>query len=425
MHSIRLWTWLSVFLGGLVSFTAPTMGQSAEFPAIENLKRGHFEHAVINRDETRLLTATANLVQLWDQASGELLQKFEGHEAPIHSICFSPDERQILTGGGKTTEHGREDPTVRLWDVSTGNSVAVLTPVGKKSVSPWMCIRSARYSPNGQQVLAACSIDAAVLWNLESENIDLVVRGISTDFGTGDIRRVILEPVQFSPDGNWLSGLTNDASQAVVWNASTGDVRWKFNAADPSIPDEEHHYFCQSGQWSPSGKYLLAASDDRKVRVWDVSTGKEIQRFQGHTDRIGVALFCSNESQVLTASDDRTVRFWDLQSGEQLQRWDYPGPVQQLSVSPDGKRVLTRTIQLNPKMSNNRWFGELRDSNSGESIRKWELPPMWIAENQPLMAYRSSVMSPSGRLVLTTVWTEGEVKVTLIDAKTGIARKAY
>jgi WD40 repeat protein len=238
---------------------------------------------------------------------------------------------------------------------------------------------------------------------------------------------VIPKPVQFSPDGKWLSGFANKSSQVVIWNAKTGDVRNRFNVSGPPDPDEQQSRF-ELLRWSPSGKALLAVLSDRTVRIWDVPTGEESQRIAGHDDRIWDADFFADESQVITASEDGTVRLWGVQSGNQLQRWDYPGTVHKSSVTPDGRRLLTilgRTSRSGTSNVDDRWFGEIRDVKSGKSIRKWELPPMGIAKILPFAAYPPPIMSPSGRLVLTTVWADGEVEVALVDAETGVVRRTY
>jgi WD40 repeat protein len=420
--------------GAALQSSSLCLAQPASLPD-SNLARGSFRVAVFDRDETRLLTATAELAQLWDLSTGVLLARYEGHKAPIQCLAFASDERQILTAAGKTTEHGTEDSSVRLWGTSTGKLATVLPARNKKLIDEVgdtfsNHVASARYSPTGRQLLAVLASrnsypDAAVLWNIEEKDIEFVLPGISTASGT----RVLSEPVRFSPNGKILSGLTKKASRIDAWDAKTGDALWSIDSSDPAkqdaAPEDMTLRFVGSAQWSPSGAYLVAAMSDRTIHVWDASTRREITQLRGHSGRIESAEFFLDDTQILSASQDGTVRLWNARSGDELRRWEYSGPVQELSVSPDGKIFLTRVLRSHPSYFRAQWFGELRNRESGETIRRWEQPPMWVAENQPLNAFRSSIMSPSGRLVMTTEWTDGEVRVVLMDAESGAIAKRY
>jgi WD40 repeat protein len=51
---------------------------------------------------------------------------------------------------------------------------------------------------------------------------------------------------------------------------------------------------------------------DRTIRLWDVETGKELHRFDGHGDRVGSVVFSADGRFCLSASADQTVRLWAL-----------------------------------------------------------------------------------------------------------------
>jgi WD40 repeat protein len=49
--------------------------------------------------------------------------------------------------------------------------------------------------------------------------------------------------------------------------------------------------------------------------VWDVHTGNELLKLQGHNNWVRDGFFHPNGKFVITCSDDRTIRVWSVQTG--------------------------------------------------------------------------------------------------------------
>ncbi|MFA7241153.1 MAG: hypothetical protein WC091_13670, partial [Sulfuricellaceae bacterium] len=70
--------------------------------------------------------------------------------------------------------------------------------------------------------------------------------------------------------------------------------------------------------FSPDGSSIATASYDNSARLWDLASGKELRRFDGHGDPVNCVAFSPDGSSIATASSDNSARLWDLASGKLL-----------------------------------------------------------------------------------------------------------
>lgn len=65
---------------------------------------------------------------------------------------------------------------------------------------------------------------------------------------------------------------------------------------------------------SPDGRLVAAGSLDKVVRVWDVQTGKPLERLEGHKDSVYSVAFMPDGKTLVSGSLDKTLRLWVLGS---------------------------------------------------------------------------------------------------------------
>jgi hypothetical protein len=77
------------------------------------------------------------------------------------------------------------------------------------------------------------------------------------------------------------------------------------------------------------------------MRLWEVSSGKERGRFEGHRGEVLRAVFCATNRYIVSAGADGTVRIWDVGNTGMLRNLDLgKDGARALAVSSDGRRLL-------------------------------------------------------------------------------------
>jgi RNA polymerase sigma factor (sigma-70 family) len=91
--------------------------------------------------------------------------------------------------------------------------------------------------------------------------------------------------------------------------------------------------------YSPNGKLLASAGEDRLVRLWDPATGRELRQFAGHDGPVYSVAF-SPDGCTLASGGDQTVRLWDVATGKEFRRYvGHTGLVLPVAFSPDGRTL--------------------------------------------------------------------------------------
>jgi WD40 repeat protein len=288
--------------------------------------RGHRDYLLLagfSPDGDRVLTAALDhTARIWDVHGGAQLTVLAGHTRQISSAVFSPDGRRVVTTSG--------DGTGRIWNADTGKELVRLERRPERATDGTVdgvkrFVRSARFSPDGRRVLA--TPDGSANW----------IAGV-WDAATGKELLALEHPgnsssscecADFSPDGGRILAVTG--FRAIIWNAAAGRQEVVLKR-----PGDFMHF----ARFSPDGRWVVTASDDRTARLWDARTGQEVLTLKGHEAAVSSATFSPDGQQVVTTSEDKTARLWDTETGQQIATWlDVDGG--SATFCPAGRRVLT------------------------------------------------------------------------------------
>jgi RNA polymerase sigma factor (sigma-70 family) len=146
--------------------------------------------------------------------------------------------------------------------------------------------------------------------------------------------------VAFAPDGKRaLSGgvCYGDRDPTVrLWDISTGKELLKL---------EGHTEGVYSLAFLPGGKKAVSGGADGTIRFWDLEGGKELKRFEGHAGTVYGLDLTRDGKLLLTGGEDGTVRLWDVETGKEIRRFEgHDGKVRAVAFSADGKQAASGNI---------------------------------------------------------------------------------
>jgi WD40 repeat protein len=91
---------------------------------------------------------------------------------------------------------------------------------------------------------------------------------------------------------------------------------------------------------SHDGMLAVSGSDDKTLKVWDLTTGKLIRTLEGHADSVNAVAMSSDGTRVVSGSYDNTLKVWDLTTGEVVATFAADYPVVCCATSPRAETLV-------------------------------------------------------------------------------------
>ncbi|MCB0033510.1 MAG: hypothetical protein KDE51_05815 [Anaerolineales bacterium] len=280
---------------------------------------------LINDDGTRALSGeSSGTAILWDLESGQLLHRLPGHSDAVVALDFLPGGNRAITG--VYSEVAPAELTV--WDLETGQMISRFgnTAEGNRSG-----LSSLAVLPDGNTVIVGiyrfADVDTPqfILWDIENEEM--------------------IQPFQ-TATGSSISDIAISPDERSALLASYDDNIYLFDLSTNEIVRElsGHETDVLSVVFSADGKTAVSSSGDDSIIWWEVSTGRILNRFKGHTENVRQVEFL-NSNQIVSISDDQSLRVWDLHSNWEMDRWNLEAQnegdlLTSFEMYPNGEAIL-------------------------------------------------------------------------------------
>ncbi|MCS6936254.1 MAG: WD40 repeat domain-containing protein [Candidatus Bipolaricaulota bacterium] len=215
------------------------------------------------------------------------------------TVCTLSGHTSVVTSvafspDGKLLASGAQDNTVKLWEVASGQEVRTLS--GHTSY-----VRSVAFSPDGR-LLASGALDQTIkLWEVASGSLVRTLSGPTN----------IVFSVAFSPDGQLLAsdscGRTDRSGRCIQ-----GEIKlWEVSSGREVRTLSGHTRGVWSVAFSPNGQLLASGANDRNIKLWEVTSGQEVRSLAGHRINLIVSVIFSPDGRLLASgSADQTIKLW-------------------------------------------------------------------------------------------------------------------
>ena len=361
---------------GTVSFWHPETGELREKFRCESEKGGRSMPIAFSPD-TDLVASTrredpdsdAESIIIWDIKSSNKTACLTGHPGSIHSLCFSPCGSFLASGG-------REDGTVRIWDVVSEQQITAYSGYGTSRMIPSYSLegvlRATAIADNelsGDVTMTVLDMQSGDKLYAAEENIGAYgavnfskgsrLAHLCGDgsikvwhLGNPDTQKSDYQPVSFSnfivfsADGKTLVAEHRRAGRLY----SHGDVLfWNLASKRPSRAIETEPAGTEQFFYTTSdGKPHVVSLDDGTVRLWKVDDHNVlIAEFTGHEKRWKRAALTPTGDRLACMDEEGTLIVWDIQTMEELcqfthlhERFPDAKPAA-LEFNPDGKLLLS------------------------------------------------------------------------------------
>jgi len=249
-------------------------------------------------------------LKLWDVFSGKEIKTLGRMGSRLLSI--SSDSQKVLSVGMAP----RTSPAA-VYDVTTGALVreftltgdilsAALSPDGRKVLTGQGGAPSA---PGGMRSLSGANTGGRNLMVLREVGTGRVIRSFSWEKARHVVKPEV-NSVAFSPDGRLVLAGDNGGT-IVLWDVYSGAELRRVNG----------HPYGGFVSFSWDGRYIISGGRDGLVKLWDAASGAPIRTFtyqhEGHVG-ISYAAISRDNKYLVAMGTDASVRIFDFVGGQEV-----------------------------------------------------------------------------------------------------------
>lgn len=267
-------------------------------------------------------------VVVYEIPSGKVLAAFNGHLKIVYDLCWSRDDRSLLSASS--------DGTVREWNVER------LSGTAQKVLPHPSFVYSAQYHPTAQNLVVTGGYDSLVrVWRLD---VDDVNGQLLQEF---EGHQSFINTVCFDSEGRRMFSADN-TGHIIVWKTSVNDSKQRHPCRrwciEKNIDESDLRGIpVNMLQLHPNGRCLLIHAKDSVLRMMDLRI-LAVKKYTGATnyrERI-YSTFTPCGNFIFSGSEDGMAYVWNTDTCDQVAVYSelcYPTALHGVSFHPHENMV--------------------------------------------------------------------------------------
>lgn len=188
----------------------------------------------------------------------------------------------------------------------------------------------------------AASASAAAPVSAASSSVAPNYRFVSATSSAAGSKAIAV--LKFSPDGTLVAAAGADATLRVFRVGESVDSEGE--TIPTLLPLFERPAAHDAGindiAFTHDARYILTASDDKTVVIWEVESGQPLRTYSGHTSYVFCLAVSGSGNLLVTGSYDESVKVWDLKNAKCTRTISaHSDPVSAVDFNRDGSLIVS------------------------------------------------------------------------------------
>lgn len=291
----------------------------------------------------------------YNVAAQSLKTKLTDHSSNIETVCVSGDGKYLATGAwdGKINLYTFDSAGVpQIKEIYKGHMGAVI---------------SLSFSPNNKYLVSGSKDYSSRIWNLDTP-------------ANHQVFNLHLEPVTASfLDPSYKFLISSSLDGTIRFTNIRGKIKSrviKLNAPIYDLllsRDRKHYYVALKGaiikkietagqnaevlsfightddinaiEFSPDGKTIASASNDKTIQIWDVMTGKSLKILNGFEWKVTSLKFTTDGKYIVGGCNNGVSKLFEVETGKNISDFNEIGKnVRDVTFSKDGQQIIVATL---------------------------------------------------------------------------------